>query len=138
MNEYILGRKRILVPYSRPKWQMQNGRKCRPGVDPNDTVYFALPGDRDSDLKLTEVDMTIRAQDHETGINKALDLMSLKCGMGTGRYKFEAGGVKTATEVISDKSELVSEPAEKTRFRLMLHLSQWSNACTSWKRAVMK
>ena len=50
--------------------------------------------------------MSIRAQDHETGINKALDLMSLKCGMGTGRYKFESGGVKTATEVISDKSDL--------------------------------
>ena len=57
-------------------------------------------------MKLTEVDMTIRAADHEQGLNKALDLMSLKCGMGTGRYKFESGGVKTATEVISDKSDL--------------------------------
>lgn len=106
MNEYILGRKRILVPYSAAKMQMQEEGITKPVFDPNDTVYFALPGDRDSDLKLTEVDMTIRAQDHETGINKALDLMSLKCGMGTGRYKFESGGVKTATEVISDKSDL--------------------------------
>lgn len=106
MNEYILGRKRILVPYSAAKMQMQKDGNVDPVFDPNDTVYFALPGDRDSDLKLTEVDMTIRAQDHETGINKALDLMSLKCGMGTGRYKFESGGVKTATEVISDKSDL--------------------------------
>ena len=32
--------------------------------------------------------------------------MSLKCGMGTGRYKFDKGGVKTATEVISDKDDL--------------------------------
>ena len=106
MNEYILGRKRILVPYSAAKMQMQKDGNVDPVFDPNDTVYFALPGDRDSDLKLTEVDMSIRAQDHETGINKALDLMSLKCGMGTGRYKFESGGVKTATEVISDKSDL--------------------------------
>lgn len=50
--------------------------------------------------------MTIRAQDHELGIQRSLDLLSLKCGMGTGRYKFENGGVKTATEVISDKSDL--------------------------------
>lgn len=107
MNEYILGRKRILVPYSAAKMQMQKDGNVDPVFDPNDTVYFALPGDRDSDLKLTEVDMSIRAQDHEIGINKALDLMSLKCGMGTGRYKFESGGgVKTATEVISDKSDL--------------------------------
>lgn len=106
MNEYILGRKRILVPYTMAKMQMQDEGIAKPIFDPNDTVYYALPGDRNSDLKLTEVDMSIRAQDHETGINKALDLMSLKCGMGTGRYKFEAGGVKTATEVISDKSDL--------------------------------
>lgn len=106
MNEYILGRKRILVPYSAGKMQMQKDGNMDPVFDPNDTVYFTLPGDKDSDLKLTEVDMSIRAQEHETGINKALDLMALKCGMGTGRYKFESGGVKTATEVISDKSDL--------------------------------
>ena len=57
-------------------------------------------------MKLTEVDMSIRSEEHEQGLNKALDLMSLKCGMGTGRYKFEKGGVKTATEVISDKDDL--------------------------------
>ncbi|MBU9739336.1 phage portal protein [Diplocloster agilis] len=106
MNEYVLGRKRILVPYSQAKIMQEKDGGIQPVFDPNDTVYFAMPGDRNSDLKLTEVDMTIRAADHEQGLNKALDLMSLKCGMGTGRYKFESGGVKTATEVISDKSDL--------------------------------
>lgn len=106
MNEYILGRKRILVPYSQAKIMQEQNGDLQPVFDPNDTVYFAMPGDRDNDLKLTEVDMTIRAADHEQGLNKAMDLMSLKCGMGTGRYKFESGGVKTATEVISDKSDL--------------------------------
>lgn len=106
MNEFILGRKRILVPYSQAKMQMQKDGVTAPVFDPNDTVYFALPGDRQEDMKLTEVDMSIRSEEHEQGLNKALDLMSLKCGMGTGRYKFEKGGVKTATEVISDKDDL--------------------------------
>lgn len=106
MNEYVLGRKRILVPYSAAKIQMQKDGNADPVFDPNDSVYFVMPGDRQDDMKPTEVDMTIRAADHEQGLNKALDLMSLKCGMGTGRYKFESGGVKTATEVISDKSDL--------------------------------
>lgn len=106
MNEYVLGRKRILVPYTQAKIGMQKDGMSNPIFDPNDSVYFALPGDRQDDLKLTEVDMSIRAADHEQGLNKSLDLMSLKCGMGTGRYKFESGGVKTATEVISDKSDL--------------------------------
>lgn len=106
MNEFVLGRKRILVPYTAAQIRMQQDGKSEPVFDPNDTVYFVMPGDRNEDLKLTEVDMSIRSQEHEAGLNKALDLLSLKCGMGTGRYKFESGGVKTATEVISDKSDL--------------------------------
>lgn len=106
MNEYVLGRKRILVPLSQAKRQMQEDGVSTPMFDPSDTVYYILPDDRNNSQTLTEVDMTIRAQDHELGIQRSLDLLSLKCGMGTGRYKFENGGVKTATEVISDKSDL--------------------------------
>lgn len=106
MNEFVLGRKRILVPLSQAKRQMQQDGIAAPAFDPKDTVYFVLPEDRNSNNQLTEVDMKIRAQEHELGIQRSLDLLSLKAGMGSGRYKFESGGVKTATEVISDKSDL--------------------------------
>lgn len=106
MNEYVLGRKRIIVPLSQAKRQMEADGVTNPVFDPNDTVYYILPEDRNGENKLTEVDMTIRASDHELGMQRALDLLSFKCGMGAGRYKFEQGGVKTATEVISDKSDL--------------------------------
>ena len=106
MNEFVLGRKRILVPLSQAKRQMQEDGISAPAFDPEDTVYYLLPDDRNNSQSLTEVDMTIRAQEHELGIQRSLDLLSLKCGMGTGRYQFENGGVKTATEVISDKSDL--------------------------------
>lgn len=106
MNEYVLGRKRILVPLSHAKRQMQEDGVSAPAFDPNDTVYYMLPDDRGNTQSLTEVDMTIRASDHELGIQRCLDILSLKAGMGSGRYKFESGGVKTATEVISDKSDL--------------------------------
>ena len=106
MNEFVLGRKRILVPISQAKIQMEKDGVAAPTFDPGDNVYYQMPGDRQSDLKLTEVDMTIRAQDHELGIQRSLDILSFMCGMGAGRYKFENGGVKTATEVISDKSDL--------------------------------
>lgn len=106
VNEFILGKKRILVPISMAKQQMQKDGVTAPMFDPDDTVFYSMPSDRSSDLNLTAVDMTIRAQEHELGIQRALDLLSLKCGMGTGRYKFDSTGVKTATEVISDKSDL--------------------------------
>lgn len=106
MNEYVLGRKRILVPISMAKKQMEKDGVTAPYFDPNDTVYYLMPGDSREASKPEQVDMSIRAQEHELGIQRSLDLLSLKCGMGTGRYKFESGGVKTATEVISDKSDL--------------------------------
>lgn len=106
INEFILGRKRILVPISAAKMQMQEDGVTSPIFDPNDTVYYQMPGSRQDDMKLTEVDMAIRATDHELGMQRSLDILSMKAGMGTGRYKFESSGVKTATEVISDKSDL--------------------------------
>lgn len=106
MNEFVLGRKRILVPLSQAKRQMEKDGVHSPAFDPKDTIYYMLPDDRGNEQSITEVDMSIRAQEHELGIQRNLDLLSLKCGMGTGRYKFENGAVKTATEVISDKGDL--------------------------------
>ena len=110
VNEFILGRKRILVPISMAKVMMEQQEKDRmtpvPEFDPAETVFYQMPADRNSDLKPTEVDMTIRASDHELGIQRALDLCGFKCGLGTRRYQFSGSGVKTATEVISDKSDL--------------------------------
>lgn len=106
MNEFVLGRKRVMVPISQARRQMEADGTVQPSFDPNDTVYYLLPEDKAGNNQLTEVDMTIRAQEHELGIQKALDLLSLKVGMGAGRYRYNSGGVKTATEVISDKSDL--------------------------------
>lgn len=106
INEFILGKKRIIVPTSMAKIQMTSDGISAPIFDVNDTIYYAMPGDRDDEMKLTENNMAIRSADHELGIQRALDLLSLKCGMGTGRYQFNSTGVKTATEVISDKSDL--------------------------------
>lgn len=85
--------------------------KCRktvtsPVFDPDDNVYYQMPADRTDDNKPIEIDMNIRAQDHELGLQRALDLYSFKCGLGTGRYQFQSPGVKTATEVVSDKADL--------------------------------
>lgn len=106
MNEFELGKKRIMVPVGLAKMELSKEGVTKPIFDKNDTVFYALPGDREGDNKLNTFDPQIRAADHDAGMNKALDMLSLKCGMGSGRYKFEAGSVKTATEVISDKSDL--------------------------------
>lgn len=106
INEYILGRKRIMVPITMAKKMMEKEGITAPSFDPNDTVYYLMPSDNRDESKPEQVDMSIRAQEHELGIQRCLDILSLKIGMGTGRYQFNSSGVKTATEVISDKSDL--------------------------------
>lgn len=109
INEFELGKKRIMVPISMAKIEMgKEGSTGRPVFDNNELVFYALPENKSPNAvnKIETFDPKIRASEHDIGINKALDLLSFKCGMGSGRYKFENGVVKTATEVISDKSEL--------------------------------
>lgn len=108
LNEFLLGKKRIIVPATMARIDMGNDGAMRPIFDPNDTVFYALPDGNRGDVtqKISENNMEIRSQAHEMGLQRVLDSLSLKCGMGNNRYKYDSGGVKTATEVISEKSDL--------------------------------
>lgn len=102
-NEFSLGRKRIFVA---PEFlTSQNGDAV---FDPEDTVFYELPEDyfKDSKEAMHEVNMELRIEEHSKAINDDLNWLSLKCGFGTDRYKFEKGSVKTATEVISENSDM--------------------------------
>ena len=50
--------------------------------------------------------MELRIEEHSQAINDDLAYLSMKCGFGTDRYKFEGGQVRTATEVISENSDM--------------------------------
>jgi A118 family predicted phage portal protein len=108
INEFELGKKKIMVPISMARVKMTEQGTMQPVFDKNDSVFYAFPDDSrgEGKNKIESFDPDIRADQHDLGINKVLDLLSFKCGMGTGRYRFENGAVKTATEVISDKSDL--------------------------------
>lgn len=104
-NEFSLGRKRIFV--TPELLTTQNGDAV---FDPEDTVFYELPEDyfKNSESKeaMREVNMELRIEEHSRAINDDLNWLSLKCGFGTDRYRFENGGVKTATEVISENSDM--------------------------------
>ena len=102
-NEFTLGRKRIFVA---PEMMTDvNGNQV---FDPEDSVFYRLPEDYFKDTKeaLHEVDMALRVQEHEDAINNDLNLLSFKVGFGTQYYRFERGTVVTATQVISENSDL--------------------------------
>lgn len=111
MNEFKLGKKRLFMNTSTARMMMSEDGVKRPVFDPNDIAFYAL--DQGADLEgqkpLTEINMTLRVKDHEEGLERCLSLLSDLCGLGNDRYKVDYGGgaaVRTATEVISDKSEL--------------------------------
>ena len=106
-NEFILGRKRLMVPVSMVKVRMEQDGAASPMFDPNDLIYTAYQPSEDQKDGFHDLSPEIRAEQHLTGIRTQLSLLSIKCGLGTSRYEFDrASGVRTATEVISEQSDL--------------------------------
>lgn len=108
INEFDLGRKRLFIDVSLAQVKMQGEGNMKPVFDPNDVVFYALQhvGKDPASQGIIDVSPIIRSSEHEAGLKNALDALSFKCGLGNDRYRFESGGVKTATEVITEKSEL--------------------------------
>lgn len=104
INEFNLGKKRIIVPLDMARIQMTTDGTMQPAFDNRDVAFYAMDMGENSQLK--EIDMTLRAAEHDTAMQKVLDILGLKCGMGSGRYRFDNGTVKTATEIISAESKL--------------------------------
>ncbi|MBU5448566.1 phage portal protein [Blautia sp. MSJ-36] len=102
-NEFDLGRKRIFVAP-----EMVKNADGNPAFDPEDTVFYQMPDNYDKDKEglIKEINMDLRAEQHSKAIDDDLNYLSLKCGFGTERYKFDSSGVKTATEVISENSDM--------------------------------
>ena len=102
-GEFRLGKKRIILPITMLEI-LQDGNEKFMAFDDNDTEFYGMKNDSLTDIK--EINMELRIEQHDQGLQRFLNLLSTKCGLGNDRYKFDAGGVKTATEIISEKSEL--------------------------------
>ena len=102
-NEFTLGRKRIFVAP-----EMLTASDGSMVFDPDDSVFYMLPEDyfRNTNEALHEVNMSLRVAEHEQAINNDLNLLSMKLGFGTQYYKFDRGTVATATQVISENSDM--------------------------------
>lgn len=101
VNEFVLGKKRIMVKPSATDYL-----DGEPIFDSDDLVFYVLPEDTQDGAVITPIDMTLRTAEHNTGIQDQLNLLSSKCGFGEAHYRFDGGGVTTATQVISENSTL--------------------------------
>ena len=106
-REFILGKKRIIVPSSVIKTVVDpnTGKMCR-YFDANDEVYEALSLDDTEQLKIQDNSTELRVDEHVSAINALLGTLCLQLGFSSGTFSFDkATGLKTATEVISENSK---------------------------------
>ncbi|MBQ5316246.1 MAG: phage portal protein [Oscillospiraceae bacterium] len=101
-REFILGRKRIIVPSSciRTVVDPETGKVSR-YFDTDDEVYQALKCDEDRELKITDNTTELRVTEHRDALNALLDVLCFQTGLSAGTLSFTAGGLKTAAEVKS-------------------------------------
>jgi A118 family predicted phage portal protein len=106
-REFILGKKRIIVPSSciRTVVDPESGDTTR-YFDTDDEVYQALKCDDDKDLKIQDNTTALRVEEHVKAINSLLNILCMQVGLSAGTFSFdEQQGMKTATEVISQESK---------------------------------
>lgn len=107
IREFVLGRKRIIVPVSAIRTVINplTGNPVR-YFDANDDVFLAMNGEEDGTLDIKDNTVEIRVEEHEAAINAFLGILSFQLGLSPGSLTFDrAEGLKTATEVISEKSK---------------------------------
>lgn len=100
-SEFMLGRKRIMV-----KPEATKGLNGEPLFDSNDLVFYIMPEDSQNGSTIQEIQSTLRITEHNTGMQMALNMLALKCGFGDNHWKFDAGNITTATQVISANSDM--------------------------------
>ena len=101
INEFVLGKKRVLVKPAATK--NLDGENV---FDPNDVCFYVLPEDMNDGEVIQPINMDLRTAAHQQGIQDQLNLLSAKCGFGEQHYRFDAGNVATATQIISENSTL--------------------------------
>lgn len=102
-REFILGKKRIIVPSScvQTVVDIETGEQTR-YFDSDDEAYVALRCDEERDLKITDNTVELRVDEHVKAINALLNILCFQVGLSPGSFSFDANeGVKTATEIVS-------------------------------------
>ncbi len=106
-NEFALGRKRIIVPATMASVKQSEALNT-PIFDSNDVAFTVFKTADESKVdKPVDLTTALRIDAHSKGMQDALNYLSDGCGLGNDRYEYtRAGGVKTATEIVSEKSAL--------------------------------
>lgn len=106
VNEFKLGKKRIIVPTEAVKTVVDPTDGCvKRYFDPSDEVYQAFNFDTIDNQKIIDNSVELRIDEHIAGINAMLEILAMQLGFSSGSFTFDSQGLKTATEVVSENSK---------------------------------
>ena len=104
-NEFVLGKKRIFI--NARQWYVDTDTGEKTNVfDSNDVAIYVLPEADDETQTIQDVTQSLRVSEHQLALQDQLNLLSYACGFGTEHYKYNSGGISTATQVVSENSEM--------------------------------
>ena len=107
VTEFRLGKKKIIVParFLRMVTDPQTGRQVR-YFDPNDETFVGVADD-DGTAGVTDISVELRVEEHVAALNALLSILCLQLGFSANTFSFDEkrGGLKTATEVVSENSK---------------------------------
>lgn len=96
---------RRMVFLSQEMFMIDKDGNQRNVIGQNETILRWMGGDNQSEY-IKDFSPTFRTAELKETLQFQLNLLSEKTGMGTNQFEFTSGGVKTATEVISEDSDL--------------------------------
>lgn len=103
-NEMNIGKGRIFVDKNLTRIDKNGETRV---FDNNDIAFYVYgDGTTENNKPLEFYNPTLRVNDFFTGVNRALSLLSSAVGFGENRYRFDGTGMTTATQVISENSEM--------------------------------
>ena len=104
-KEFELGKKRIFVTDGVTNINYDENGNTVQVFDPKDEVFYRLPDDEKT-APITESNPALRIAEHKAGLETMLTLFSQDVGFGVNGFKWDSGNVSTATQIISENSEM--------------------------------
>lgn len=105
-KEMLLGKKRVYARDGVTSINFNEKGEQVKTFDPNEEVFYLLPGDVESENPIIESNMELRVSQINEAMQTSLNLISQLCGFGNAAYKWENGNVTTATQVVSENSKM--------------------------------
>lgn len=106
-KEFLLGKKRIFVHDGVTNINYDKDGNQYDVFDPNEEVFYRIPeSDVDGSPPIIESNLALRVAEHNTALQTQLNCLSQSVGFGSDGFKWDSGNVATATQIISQNSEM--------------------------------